>query len=109
MVPGTAPTPEVAAYLGAKEETARAQHVIWFRVAVALAVALLISIGSNIYSAAIVHEIRSTQNSNTPITACLDKAVNGLLKDVPLVFSGDKDIHDYTRVASHCPVAKVVK
>lgn len=46
--------------------------------------------------------IRHTQNAHSPIVACQSKALNGLLKDVPLAFAGDRNVHDYARIAPHC-------
>lgn len=49
-----------------------------------------------------VHLIRVTQNQHSPIVACQTKAVNGLLKDVPLAFAGDKNKADYSKIPATC-------
>lgn len=46
--------------------------------------------------------IRTTQNQHSPIVICQTEAVNGLLKDVPLAFEGDKNRSDYAPIPAHC-------
>ena len=50
--------------------------------------------------------IRHTQNEHSPIVACQSKAIDGLLKDVPLAFAGDKNAHDYSKIPHNCGVSR---
>lgn len=50
--------------------------------------------------------IRTTQNQHSPIVVCQTKAIDGLLKDVPLAFSGDKTRGDYAPIPSHCAIGR---
>lgn len=102
LTPEGAPTPQVAAYLGAKEETARGQHQIWRRVALGLGLALAVSVGTNIYGAITTMEIRSTQVTNTRVNHCEEASFNAILKDARLAFAGDHNPSHYSKAPKEC-------
>lgn len=97
-----APTPEVAAYKAQREVTEKRMSLIWRRAAIALGLGFIISIGSTIYSSNLVNEIRTTQNANTARSVCQAQSLDALLKDVPLAFGGDRNVHDYTKIPKSC-------
>lgn len=100
--PTAAPTPEVAAYLGAKEETARGRAQIWRRVALALALSLCITVGALVYVVVTAHQIRSTQVINTRANRCEVKSFDAILKDARLAFAGDHKASDYAMAPKSC-------
>lgn len=102
LTPEGAPTPQVAAYLGAKEETARGRQQIWRRVALALGLALTISVGTNVYGAVTSGQIRSTQVSNTEVNHCEERSFDAILKDARLAFAGDRNAADYSKAPKKC-------
>lgn len=46
--------------------------------------------------------IRHTQEQHSPTFTCQTHALNGLLKDVPLAFAGDKNPKDYAKIEKKC-------
>jgi hypothetical protein len=65
------------------------------------------------YVAWTAHQIRDTQTQNVTkqveadknqrnASACQLRAMNALLRDVPLAFSGDRNPKDYAPVVKHC-------
>lgn len=70
---------------------------------IASALVLLVFGSSTLYA---VHLVRITQNQHSPIVVCQSEAVNGLLKDVPLAFAGDKNPADYSKIPKACGVSR---
>lgn len=97
-----AKTPEAAAYIAQREATQKYQLRIWHRVALGLAAALTVSVGTTAYSANLVHEIRSTQVANATVAQCQVKTFDAILKDVRLAFAGDKKASDYAKAPRSC-------
>jgi hypothetical protein len=101
-----APTPEVAAYLAQKEVTEKSRLQLWHRVALALALSLLISVSALVYVGVTAHLIRDTQISNTKVSDqranCQDQSFNAVLKDARLAFAGDKNPAHYARAPKAC-------
>jgi cyanate permease len=78
---------------------------MWKRVALMLAAVLLavlvlfvwqLQIARN--TNATVTTIRNVQKTNTMRSDCQLVAFNGIIKDIPLAFSGDKNPNDYSKV-----------
>lgn len=69
------------------------------RWAIAGFLVLALGVGLCLYG---VHLIRVTQNQHSPIVTCQTRAVDGLLKDVPLAFAGDKNPADYSKIPATC-------
>jgi hypothetical protein len=97
-----APTPEAAAYQAQRDVARDAQVHVWRRVAAALGIALMISVGSNVYSAVTTGVIRNTQLANTHINQCQVRTFDAILKDARLAFAGDKNAADYARAPESC-------
>jgi hypothetical protein len=66
-----------------------------------IVVALIVG-GSSLYNSFTVHQVRTSQITNTSRNDCELRALNGLLKDVPLAFVGDMNAADYSKVIKKC-------
>lgn len=95
-------TPEARVYQESRDAVAQANQKLWRRIAAALGLALLISVGSNVYNATLTNMIRATQVGNTKTNQCEVKTFDAILKDARLAFAGDKNAADYAKAPKEC-------
>lgn len=105
-----APTPEVAAYWGSREQTNSTLRTLRIRFTIMVAVFLtVIVVATIIFFVKVdgkVSDIQAVQHHNTQLSnqraGCQDDAFNAILKDVRLVFAGDRNPKDYAKAVTKC-------
>jgi hypothetical protein len=99
-------TDNTSAYRDNKAAIDKANRTIWRRTALTLALALAVSIGTQIYDTITIGQVRATQVSNTRVSVhqdhCQELSFNAILKDARLAFEGDHNAADYAQPPKEC-------
>lgn len=75
------------------------------RALIAAALAIAIMVGTVIYGDSTLNTINQRGRQNQVILMCVVRSQNGIIRDVPLAFSGDKNANDYAK-EHRCSVPK---